>query len=141
MENVTRLTHDERLSTQIATGLLNVVSSKRILVVDDDPHVREMLVQRLRSRGFAADSSDDASGALKTLSTRAYDVLLLDLIMPRECGTVLLDKLIANANPTRCIVMSGVADLWRKANPTKPVAGVLQKPFLFEDLLHLIDNA
>jgi len=35
-------------------------------------------------------------------------------------------------------VMSGVAELWRRANPDVPVAGVLQKPFAFEELLKLI---
>jgi DNA-binding NtrC family response regulator len=117
------------------------VAGKRILVVDDDPHVREMLVQRLRSRGFSVDSSDNAPAAMDSMRANPCDVLLLDLIMPRESGTVMLDRLLAEQTPTRCIVMSGVADLWRKANPTKPVAGVLQKPFAFEDLLHLIDNA
>ncbi len=117
------------------------VTAKSVLVVDDDVYVRELLVQRLRNRGFVVDSSDSADSALRKLSASTYDVLLLDLIMPREGGTVVLDSVTASANAPRCIVMSGVADLWHKANPGAIVAGVLQKPFDLHDLLKLLADA
>ncbi|HEX9163165.1 MAG TPA: response regulator [Thermoanaerobaculia bacterium] len=110
----------------------------RILVVDNDVNVREILVQRLRSRGFEVDGAQTAGEAFDFLSCAIYDVMLLDVVMPRNASIDVLTMLRGLAFPPRCIVVSGVADLWRRANPDVPVAGVLQKPVVFEDLLRLI---
>lgn len=114
---------------------------KRILVVDDDMHVREMLVQRLRSRGFEVEGSDSASGAMQKLDSTRYDLVVLDLILPKEGGKVVVEQVLAAHNGTQLIIMSGVARLWRKANPSVKVAGVLEKPFAFDDLLHFVNNS
>jgi DNA-binding response OmpR family regulator len=110
----------------------------RILVVDSDERVREILVQRLRARRYDADGAQTAGEAFDLLSSAIYDVILLDVIMPRNAALDVMRMLRGLAFPPRCIVMSGVADLWKRANPEIQVAGVLQKPFAFEDLLRLI---
>ena len=110
----------------------------RILVVDSDVHVREILVQRLRGRGYDVDGAQTAAEAFDLLSGAIYDIMLLDVVLPHNAATEVMTMLRGLAFPPRCIVMSGVANLWRRANPDVPVAGVLQKPFPFEDLLRLI---
>jgi DNA-binding response OmpR family regulator len=110
----------------------------RILVVDSDVHVREVLVQRLRSRGYETESAQTAAEAFDLLSTSMFDIMLLDVIMPKNASSEILMLMRGLAFPPRCIVMSGVAQLWKRANPNVPVAGVLQKPFAFEELLRLI---
>ncbi|MBK5259439.1 MAG: response regulator [Thermoanaerobaculia bacterium] len=114
---------------------------KKILVVDDDMHVREMLVQRLRSRGFEVEGSDSATSAMQKLDAVRYDLVVLDLILPREGGKVVVEQVLAAHNGTQLIIMSGVARLWRKANPSVRVAGVLEKPFAFDELLHFVNNS
>ena len=110
----------------------------RVLVVDADVHVRENLVQRLRGRGYEADSAQSAAEAFDLLSSAIYDIILLDVVMPRNAAIDVMTMLRGLAFPPKCIVMSGVATLWRRANPDVKVAGVLQKPFAFEELLKLI---
>lgn len=110
----------------------------RILVVDHDVHVREILVQRLRARTYDADGAQTAAEAFDLLSTAIYDILLLDVVMPHNAALDVMKMLRGLAFPPKCIVMSGVANLWRRANPDVSVAGVLQKPFAFEELLRLI---
>lgn len=110
----------------------------RILVVDSDERIREILVQRLRGRGYDADSAQTAGEAFDLLSSAIYDIILIDVIMPRNAAIDVMTIMRGLAFPPRCIVMSGVAELWRRANPGVPVAGVLQKPFSFEELLKLI---
>ncbi len=110
----------------------------RILVLDSDVRGREVLVQRLRGRGLEAESAHTAAEAIDMMSMAKYDFVLLEPVMPRNASLEILswmDKL-----PTRpqCIVMSGVAELWKRANPDVKIAGLLQKPFAFEDLLRLI---
>ena len=107
-------------------------------MVDHDARVREVLIQRLRGRGFDADSAQTASEAFDLLSTAIYDVILIDIVMPKNASFDVMRMMRGLAFPPRCIVMSGVADLWKRANPDVPVAGVLQKPFAFEELLRLI---
>ncbi|HEV8660096.1 MAG TPA: response regulator [Thermoanaerobaculia bacterium] len=110
----------------------------RILVVDSDVHIREVLVQRLRGRGHDADGAQTAAEAVDMMSAAKYDIVLLEIIMPHAAVLDMLAWMRKLASPPRCIVMSGVANLWKRANPDVPVAGVLQKPFAFEDLLRLI---
>ena len=114
------------------------ILSVRILIVDHDVRVREILVQRLRGRGHDADGAQGAAEAFDLLSSAIYDIILLDVVMPRNASLEVMTLMRGLAFPPRCIVMSGVANLWRRANPDVPVAGVLQKPFAFEELLRLI---
>ena len=107
-------------------------------MVDSDERVREILVQRLRARGYDADPAQTAAEAFDLLSSAIYDVILIDVIMPKNAATDVMTIMRGLAFPPRCVVMSGVADLWKRANPTVPVAGVLQKPFSFEELLRVI---
>ena len=110
----------------------------RILVVDSDFRVREVLVQRLRGRGHDADGAQTAAAAVDMMSAAKYDVVLLEILMPHSAALEMMAWMRKLAFPPRCIVMSGVAKLWKRANPNVPVAGVLQKPFAFEELLRMI---
>ncbi|HEY3054986.1 MAG TPA: response regulator [Thermoanaerobaculia bacterium] len=110
----------------------------RILVIDTDVHIREVLVQRLRGRGHLADGAQTAAEAVDMMSAATYDIVLLEILMPQSAVLDMLAWMRKLAFPPRCIVMSGVANLWKRANPDVRVAGVLQKPFAFEELLHLL---
>src|SRR5450755_170391 len=58
----------------------------RVLVVDNDVRVREILVQRLRGRGYDADGAQSAAEAFDLLSSAIYDIILLDVVMPRNAA-------------------------------------------------------
>ena len=58
----------------------------KILVVDDDPQVRSILLRKFRKLGVAAEESVDGQAALDRLSSHHYDAILLDLKMPRLDG-------------------------------------------------------
>ena len=53
-----------------------------VLVVDDDPQVREMLGEALRQDGFRSEGAPDGEAALALLRQREPDLILLDLLMP-----------------------------------------------------------
>jgi DNA-binding NtrC family response regulator len=110
----------------------------RILVVDSDSRAREVLVQRLRTRQLDAESAQTAAEAVERMASSRYDVVLLEVVMPRGATQDVFDCMRRLQAPPRCIVMSGVAGLWKRANPHVDVAGLLEKPFPFEDLLRLI---
>jgi len=60
--------------------------SNRILIVDDEPDVCEVLKKVLEQNGFTADSFSDPLLALENFRPRSYDLLLLDIKMPEMDG-------------------------------------------------------
>ena|SRR5437870_887697 len=67
-----------------------------VLVVEDDEHVRRLLAEHLAERmPIHVDSARDGVEALHQISTTHYDVVILDVMMPKMSGTDLLDSLKA----------------------------------------------
>jgi signal transduction histidine kinase/CheY-like chemotaxis protein len=70
---------------------------KYVLVIDDDPHVAEMVRQMLPEPEFNLDSAGDGQAGLQAIRTRRPDVILLDLMMPRLDGFGVIEALRADA--------------------------------------------
>jgi two-component system phosphate regulon response regulator OmpR len=66
---------------------------KRILVVDDDQRLRELVVKYLSEQGFEARAVSDASGMDKQLARERYDLIVLDLMLPGEDGLAICRRL------------------------------------------------
>ena len=120
-------------------------SAGNILIVEDDPDVREMLATLLSMEGFYAVGAEDGLEALHLLRTvrhRAPDtpcLVLLDLKMPRLGGrefrrAQLGDPIVANVPVA---VMSGAVDLEKRAQDLGAVASV-PKPIDVEALLEVV---
>jgi CheY-like chemotaxis protein/anti-sigma regulatory factor (Ser/Thr protein kinase) len=78
----------------------------RILVVDDDPTTRLLVTNVLNSAGFTTNEASDGVQALKSLRANTFDLLLLDVWMPRMTGLDLLAKLRTRKAGPRVIVMT-----------------------------------
>ncbi len=65
----------------------------RILVADDDPGHRDLLVRRLRQQGFAVEAVAGGEQALRRLRQEPFDLLLLDVLMPRPDGSQVLAEI------------------------------------------------
>jgi EAL domain-containing protein (putative c-di-GMP-specific phosphodiesterase class I) len=93
----------------IASTCLSVQTS--LLVVEDDPLVRKMLVRAFSLPGYAVDAAENVSAGEALLSTREYDVVLSDLAMPERDGIELL-RLIRRRDPDLpVIIMTGRPDI------------------------------
>jgi sigma-B regulation protein RsbU (phosphoserine phosphatase) len=64
-----------------------------LLIVDDDEANRDMLSQRLERKGFAVTVAEDGSRAIELVRTRPFDLVLLDVVMPRLSGLEVLREL------------------------------------------------
>jgi signal transduction histidine kinase/CheY-like chemotaxis protein len=71
-------------------------TQKHILVVDDDPHVAEMLRQTLPETDFELTCAEDGEAGLQAVEARRPDVILLDLIMPKLDGFGVIETLRAD---------------------------------------------
>lgn len=110
----------------------------RVLVVDDDPEITDLLRLDLELMRFEVDSAGDGLAAVNKVTTTAYDLIILDVMMPRMDGYEACQKIRALPNGTEVpIIMltakGTLADKVRGFN-----AGVddyLLKPFEFQELM------
>jgi two-component system OmpR family response regulator len=65
----------------------------RVLVIEDEPELRRVLAQALREDGYAVDEAADGPDGLFAATTRAYDLVMLDLMLPGLDGFALLGRL------------------------------------------------
>lgn len=80
---------------------------RRILVVEDNDAINELLVQLLTTSGYDATSVFDGAAALQELETNHFDVVLLDLGLPKVSGLEVLERLHATKGSPKVIVMTG----------------------------------
>jgi two-component system cell cycle sensor histidine kinase/response regulator CckA len=87
-------------------------SKQTLLVVDDEPSVREIATERLRSEGYIVLEASSGPEALDVCTAHQckIDLLLTDLIMPGMTGRMLADILTARRAGLKVIFMSGYID-------------------------------
>jgi two-component system, OmpR family, response regulator ResD len=81
------------------------VSDARVLVVDDEPMVREVLARYLQKEGFAVEEAADGEQALSRFEAGAPDLVLLDLMLPRVDGLEVFRRIRERA-PTAVIMLT-----------------------------------
>jgi len=111
-----------------------------ILIIDDDPGIRGLLGVILRRAGFDCHIAADGDEAQKKLRRFEYDVILLDLMLPKLNGFEILRFLKAEKRALlqRVIVVTAVAEITlRDFDDQKLVWSLLRKPF---DLDHLLET-
>ena len=112
----------------------------RILVIDDDPDMRAMLDQTLKSAGFEPLLAADGIEAMKQLRSSPADVVITDLFMPNQEGLETIREIRQFFSKIPIIAMSGKA----LANSMLPIAqklgavGILDKPFSPVELLAIL---
>ena len=114
-------------------------------MVDDEPDITRLVRMVLEDNGFVVDSYTDPTLALSNFKPRLYDLLLLDIKMPKMSGLDLYQKMkeIDNSNVKICfLTASELLYEYRKldAYPTLDKAYFIQKPFRSEDLIHKINE-
>lgn len=67
--------------------------NKKILVVEDEPDAREIFLDILNGAGFETDGAGDGEEALKLMENKAYDLVLLDIVMPVKDGIQTLTEI------------------------------------------------
>lgn len=112
----------------------------RILVVEDDPELREFLEYLLTSEGYAVTTAQDGQAAIDMLDAQRFDLVLSDVEMPFASGIEVLEAARSRAHACGVILMTGLDD--RALAARAPQARlVLRKPFTLEDLRRMLSFA
>ena len=108
----------------------------RVLIVDDDPGVRNVCTTLLRALGYHTDATSNGPSALASLRRNDPHVqlLLLDLELPGMHGDEVLRRVKATLPNVRVLVMSGKPGRDLRQSLAAGADGVLQKPFGMNEL-------
>ena len=106
----------------------------RVLVVEDDDSIREMVSLALQDAGYTVADARDGELAFDVLSRHAADVLLVDLRMPLMDGFEFMRRYRTGGGKAPIIVLSAARDV-DLAKQEVPAAAIVEKPFDLNDLL------
>jgi DNA-binding response OmpR family regulator len=115
---------------------MNAIAGKRVLIVEDDQELRELLRTTLEGEGFTAEIATDGAEGLSRLRRGVPDLVLLDLVLPRVNGLEVLMALRSDPAARRVpvIVMTGTQTQASELRGLGVVA-LLYKPFATDALL------
>ncbi|KAB2924841.1 MAG: response regulator [Bacteroidetes bacterium] len=112
-----------------------------ILVVDDEDALRNVLSSELQSEGYSVVSAADGDEAISILQQKSFDLVLLDIKMPRVDGFEVLRFIKERYANTKVIMLTGFADL-KNAIESKKLGAedFVSKPYDLVDLLTTIER-
>lgn len=112
-----------------------------VLVVDDEPGIRELLAQILVDEGYTVATVATGEEALGALSKEIFDVVLLDVQLPGLNGLEILRQLKASGNRVPVVMISGHATVEQAAEAVREgAADFLEKPLGLERVLVTVGN-
>ena len=119
--------------------------NNKILFVDDEPDIVYSIKRVLEANGFVVDSYTDPTLALSNFKPRLYDLLILDIKMPKISGLDLYQKMKdIDSNVKICFLTASELfyEEYRRldAYPSLDKAYFIQKPFRSEDLIHKLKD-
>ena len=118
--------------------------SRRVLVVDDEPEIRNLLERTLSARGFTVETAPDGEEALARVAARRPALVLLDAMLPRIHGFEVARRLRADprTRDVPVVMMTAVYRGWRFAQDAREAYGAedyIEKPFRLDDVVRRID--
>lgn len=120
----------------IRTNLASMVTRPRILVIDDEAGVRELISDALSMSDFSSAQAIDGLEALSLLRREKFDLLILDINMPKLDGLALLEKLRSEGTSIPVLMLSARADKSDINSGLRIGADdYLTKPFSIEELV------
>ena len=110
--------------------------SKRILVVEDDPHIAELMLMHLRDEGYAVTHASDGDAGVQMLQRERWDALVLDLMLPGVDGLEICRRARAMARYTPIIITSArSSEMHRILGLELGADDYLAKPFSLLELV------
>lgn len=111
-------------------------SGMRVLIIEDEQKLAEILVRSLRGEGFIVDAASTADEGYQLASSDHYDLVILDLLLPDGSGTAVLRHLRQQQNKVPVLVLTARGDLDSKVENFEAGADdYLTKPFALPELM------
>jgi len=136
-----RVTNDGQNASGEATQYHFLNEAARILVVDDEKVIREILADFLAMEGYWVRTAEDGQSALAELSKHPYDMVITDLKMPRMGGLELLEAVGAEYPNVCVVIMTGFGTVETAIDAMKKGAyDYVLKPFKVEEVVQIVQR-
>ncbi len=123
------------LSERMNAIIVPMDLATRILIVDDDPGIRNLIASFLEKHGFKADTASDPVEMRASLQTNSYDLIVLDVMMPGEDGLSALRRLQKGNGPPVIMLSAVGTDVDRIVGLEMGAEDYLPKPCNPRELL------
>jgi len=108
----------------------------RVLIVEDDEQIASFVIKGLKQAGFAVDHVADGEDGLHMAEVNPYDVMIIDIMLPKRDGFSVIESLRSRGNTTPILVLSARGSLDDKLKGFQSGSDdYLTKPFSFSELL------
>lgn len=113
----------------------------QVLVIDDEPGMREGCRRALTLAGFGVDTAADVDEALALLHSNRYELFLIDVMLPGGSGLDLLAPILAQDENATCIIITGFSSIEVAVEAVRRGAyNFLSKPFTSDTLLVAVNQ-
>jgi response regulator RpfG family c-di-GMP phosphodiesterase len=113
----------------------------RVLIVDDEKFIRDILADFLGMEGYHVRTAEDGAAALNELNHAHYDLIISDLKMPRMGGIELLEAIGTAAPNALTVIMTGFGTVETAIDAMKRGAyDYILKPFKVEEVIHVVQR-
>ena len=109
-------------------------TKQTVLIVDDEPSIRQVVASLMEDEGFAVQCARDGAEALAVVDSDGIDLVISDVVMPRLDGHALARKLQARPERVPVVLMSA-----NRVESGVPGVPLVRKPFDVERLLDAVD--
>jgi DNA-binding response OmpR family regulator len=108
----------------------------KLLVIEDDSSIRNVLRMSLEASSFAVDTAEDGEEGSYLARTNEYDLIILDNVMPKKLGKKVCQEIRESGKTTPIILLSMKSDVLEKVSVLDAGADdYITKPFSYEELL------
>lgn len=115
--------------------------AKKILLIDDDPHIVQLLKTRLVSSNYEVITAHDGEDGLLKLKEAKPDLVILDILMPKLDGYSFVLKMKEDESVLNIpVIMLTAKDNMKNLFEMEGVSGYMVKPFCGEDLLEKVGS-
>src|SRR6187401_3832879 len=113
----------------------------RVLVVDDEKFIRDIIADFLGMEGYIVRTAEDGSSAVNELERARYDMVISDLKMPKMGGLDLLKEVSKTHPDTLTVIMTGFGTVETAIDAMKRGAyDYILKPFKVEEVVHIVQR-
>lgn len=111
---------------------------RRVLIVDDDADIRQLLMTAFRMKNLTVDTATNGEEAMELLRVHSYSVVVLDLFMPVMDGFGVLEQIHRDAMQPVVLVVTGADRKTIEKIDARSIHGIVKKPFDVEELASVV---
>ncbi|MFH2108321.1 MAG: response regulator [Chrysiogenia bacterium] len=116
------------------------MKKKKILVVDDQANIRELLADFFASMKIGCDAVSDSRRALSLFSQNSYFLIFLDYNLEKETAPDVVGRIRVNSGNTPVVLLTGSQDVEAGEIAKLGVADLIYKPFKFDRVMAVVNR-